>query len=120
VTTVDHTPTVPAAPRRASSVPRGVVGLTAVILLAALFAVVTGLQGRHEVTVVAPADRVAAAAAAVPWSLYLPGFREQLAADSCTDLDEAYRAAQLVDGPVDSRPVEAYIAALAVSKGCVL
>jgi hypothetical protein len=95
VTTVDHTPTVPAAPRRASSVPR-------------------------EVTVVAPADRVAAAAAAVPWSLYLPGFREQLAADSCTDLDEAYRAAQLVDGPVDSRPVEAYIAALAVSKGCVL
>jgi hypothetical protein len=117
VTTVDHTPTVPAAPRRASSVPRGVVGLTAVILLAAIFAVVTGWQGRHEVTT---PDPVASAAAAVTWSHYLPGFREQLAADSCTDLDEAYRAAQFVDGPVDSRPVEAYIAALAVSKGCVL
>lgn len=94
-------------------------GAAGVLILAVVFAGVTGWQGRHEVTVVAP-DPVASAAAAVTWSHYLPGFREQLAADSCTDLDEAYRAARLVDGPVDSHPVEAYIAALAVAKGCVL
>lgn len=91
------------------------------LAVAVLFAVATGWLGRHEVTPASPTD---AAAAAVQWQDYRPGFQAELGAADCEQLATAYTAAATADETMrqyhghGSDAIAAYIVAVATDKGC--
>lgn len=125
-TAQDITPTQPTQPepRRRPGRRRNVIGAAAVVVAAVIFAVVTGWIGRSEVTQVpAPSAQrgaIDAAAARVNWSQYRAGFRSELEADDCRQLETAYVAAGATEGLVDAAPLADYIVVLASAKRCVV